>query len=161
MLYWLFLFFERFYLLIFREKGREREGKGEKHQCERETIGCLLYTLQPETTCNPVVCPDRESNEEPFVLRTTPQHLSYTSQAAVLCCCFHFYSYSREKHFHYHSIPRVMLGMRWVLFFLFKSAFIECWLPFSFINRGKLMRERWQNSFAWSRFAKNKKKNGR
>ena len=29
----LFLFFKRFYLFIFREKGREGEKEGEKHQC--------------------------------------------------------------------------------------------------------------------------------
>ena len=36
--------FRRFYLFTFREKGREREREGEKHQCGRETsIICLLH----------------------------------------------------------------------------------------------------------------------
>ena len=40
-------------LFICREKGREREGEGGKHQCESETsIGCLVHapcrdSLQP------------------------------------------------------------------------------------------------------------------
>ena len=29
-----FFFFKRFYLFIFRERGRKREREGEKHQCE-------------------------------------------------------------------------------------------------------------------------------
>ena len=37
------LFFSKFYLFIFRERGRKGEREGEKHPCERETfIGCLL-----------------------------------------------------------------------------------------------------------------------
>ena len=41
------LFFpQRFYLFIFRERGREGEREGEKHQCARETlIGCSLHAL--------------------------------------------------------------------------------------------------------------------
>ena len=36
--------FLRFYLFTFREKGREGEREGEKHQCGRETwTGCLLH----------------------------------------------------------------------------------------------------------------------
>ena len=42
-----FFFFLRFYVFIFREKGKEAEREGEKHQCERETMmGCLFYVLQ-------------------------------------------------------------------------------------------------------------------
>ena len=29
-------FFKRFYLFIFRERAREEEGEGGKHQCEKE-----------------------------------------------------------------------------------------------------------------------------
>ena len=45
-----FFFFLRFYLFIFRERGREGEKEGEKHQCVRETlIDCLSPALQPGT----------------------------------------------------------------------------------------------------------------
>ena len=43
-------FLKRFYLLIFRKRGREGERKGEKHWCEREiSIGHLSYAPQPWT----------------------------------------------------------------------------------------------------------------
>ena len=47
----LFIFIlKRFYLFIFRERGREGKREGEKHLCERETpTGCLLYAPWPGT----------------------------------------------------------------------------------------------------------------
>ena len=48
----LFGVLKRFYFFIFRERGRERERKGEKYRADRETlIGC-----QPQP-----MCPDQES----------------------------------------------------------------------------------------------------
>ena len=39
-----FSFFKRFYSVIFRERGREGEGDGEKHRCVEESlIGCLSH----------------------------------------------------------------------------------------------------------------------
>ena len=36
-----------FYVFIFRERGREGEREGKKHQCDRETlVGCLLHAPQ-------------------------------------------------------------------------------------------------------------------
>ena len=51
-------FFLRFYLFIFRERGRERERKGEKHHC-------VVASYMPPTgdlACNPGMCPDGELN---------------------------------------------------------------------------------------------------
>ena len=43
-------FLKRLYLFIFGERGREGDKKGEKHQCERETlIGCLSHVPPPGT----------------------------------------------------------------------------------------------------------------
>ena len=53
-----------FYLFIFRERGREEETEGEKHQRARETlIGCLL-PIPPtrDLAHNPGMCPDQELN---------------------------------------------------------------------------------------------------
>ena len=50
--------FLRFYLLIFRERGREGEREGEIHQC-------VVASGMPPTgdrACNPSMCPDWESN---------------------------------------------------------------------------------------------------
>ena len=53
----LFVFFKT--LFIFIERGREREGEGEKHRCVRDTfIGCPTGDLAH----NPGVCPDWDVN---------------------------------------------------------------------------------------------------
>ena len=47
------LFFKRFYLFIFREKGREGKREGEKHQC-------VVASYMPPTgdlAHNPGLCP--------------------------------------------------------------------------------------------------------
>ena len=55
-------------LFIFRERGREGERQGEKHQCMRERfIGCLSHS------CNPGMCPDRESHWQLFGLQPGTQ----------------------------------------------------------------------------------------
>ena len=55
-------FFLRFYLFIFRERGREGEREEEKYPCVRNTsLGCLLHS--PDLARNPGMCPDRESNQ--------------------------------------------------------------------------------------------------
>ena len=58
-------FFTRFYLFIFRERGKEREREEEKHQC-------VVSSHAPpagDLACNPGMCLDWESNEEPLVLQ--------------------------------------------------------------------------------------------
>ena len=60
--YLFFIFFLRFYLFIFRERGREGEREGEKHQC-------VVASQAPPTgdlTCNPGMCPDWELKRRPF-----------------------------------------------------------------------------------------------
>ena len=54
--------FLRFYLFSFRERGREGEREGEKHQC-------VVASPMPPTgdlARNPGMCPDWESNQRPF-----------------------------------------------------------------------------------------------
>ena len=51
-------FFKRFYLFIFREKGREGEREGEKHQC---VVGSPVSPTG-DLACNPGMCPDWELN---------------------------------------------------------------------------------------------------
>ena len=58
----LFYYFLRFYLFIFREKGRGGEREGEKHQC-------VIASHTPPTgdlAHNPGICPDWGSNQRPF-----------------------------------------------------------------------------------------------
>ena len=52
------VFFERFYLFIFREKGKEGEREGEKHKCV--VASHVPSTRDPAR--NPGLCPDWESN---------------------------------------------------------------------------------------------------
>ena len=61
--YFYILFFLRFYLFIFRGKGREGEREGEKHQCAGETsICCLLHTPNQDLAENPGMCHAGELN---------------------------------------------------------------------------------------------------
>ena len=53
-----FYFFKRFYLFIFRQRGREGEREGEKYQCV--VVSHMLLT--GDLTCNPGMCPDWELN---------------------------------------------------------------------------------------------------
>ena len=71
-----FLLFLRFYLFIFRQRGREGEREGKKYQC-------VVVSRAPhieDLACNPGMCPDWESNWQPFGLQPTLNPLSYTSQ---------------------------------------------------------------------------------
>ena len=57
-----FFYFLRFYLFIFRERGREAEREEEKHQC-------VVASCAPPTgdvPCNPGMCPDWDSKQGPF-----------------------------------------------------------------------------------------------
>ena len=65
----LFFFFKRFYLFSFRERGREGEREGEKHQC-------VVASCTPPTgdlVGNPGTCPDWESNRRPFGSQASTQ----------------------------------------------------------------------------------------
>ena len=60
--------FLRFYLLIFRQRGREGEREGEKHHC----VVASHVPLTGDLAHNPGMCPDRESNRQPFGSQATP-----------------------------------------------------------------------------------------
>ena len=55
-------FLKRFYLFVFRERGREGERKGEKHQC----VVASCVTLTGDLAHHPGICPYWESNQQPF-----------------------------------------------------------------------------------------------
>ena len=68
---WVFFFnfLKRFYLFLLRERGREGEREGEKHQC-------VVASHVPPTgdvACNPGMCTDWESNWQPFDLQAGTQ----------------------------------------------------------------------------------------
>ena len=65
----LFFFLDFIYLFIFRERGREGEREREKHQC-------VVASRAPPTgdlACNPGMCPDWESQKQPFGSQTSTQ----------------------------------------------------------------------------------------
>ena len=81
----IFLSLLRFYLFIFREKGRERHREEEKYQFVRETsIGCLSQAPTRDMAHNPGMCPDWESNRQLLGLQDggppTEPHWSGTSK---------------------------------------------------------------------------------
>ena len=67
--FFLLLFFLDFIYLFFRQRGREREREGEKHQC-------VVASGAPPTgdlACNPGMCSDWESNLRPFASQAGAQ----------------------------------------------------------------------------------------
>ena len=79
-------FFKKyFYLLIFRERGREEEREGEKCQC-------VVASRAPPTgdlACNPSMRPDWESNQQPFGSQAGTQWGSTEPhQPGLLCDLF-------------------------------------------------------------------------
>ena len=69
-------FVKRFYLFIFRKRGREGEREGEKHQC----VVASRTSPTGDLARNPGLGPDWESNWRPFGLQagtrsTEPQQL--------------------------------------------------------------------------------------
>ena len=70
-------FFFFFNLFIFREGGREGEREGEKQQC---VVACLAPPTG-DLAYKPGMCPDWESNPQPFDLQPALNPLSHTSQS--------------------------------------------------------------------------------
>ena len=58
----LFAFYKRFYLFIFRERRREGEREGKKHQC----VVAFQVPHTGDLAHNPGMCPDWGSNQWPF-----------------------------------------------------------------------------------------------
>ena len=56
-------------LFVFRETGREGEKEGKKHQCAVS----FHMLLTGDLACNPSMCPDWESNQQPFGLQAGTQ----------------------------------------------------------------------------------------
>ena len=76
-----FPFFLRFYLFIFRERGRETERKEEKHPC-------VIASLAPPTgdlVCKPGMCPDWELNRQPFASQSSAQSTEPNQPGWILC----------------------------------------------------------------------------
>ena len=63
------MFFKDFYLFIFRERGREGEREGLKHQC------VVASPMAPtgDLACNPGMCPNLELNLRPFASQAHAQ----------------------------------------------------------------------------------------
>ena len=69
-------FLKRFYLFTFRQKGREGEREGEKHQC----VVASYVAPTGDLASNPGKCPDWELNWRPFGSQPPLNPLSHTSQ---------------------------------------------------------------------------------
>ena len=89
----LFLFYTIFFLkilFIFRERRREGEREGEKYQCVVDSHVAPTWDL----AYNPGMCPDWESNWQPFGLQPMLNPLSHTSQGHVLYYLFSWFTQS-------------------------------------------------------------------
>ena len=65
--YYFFLFLK--ILFIFRARGREGEREGEEHQC----VAASHTPPTGDLACNPGMCPDWESNQQPYGLQAGTQ----------------------------------------------------------------------------------------
>ena len=85
----LFSFFKDFiYLFIFRERGREGEREGGKHQY----VDASHTPLTGNLASNPGMCPDWEANQRPFegsqarAQSTEPHHPGKIHIIVLLSC---------------------------------------------------------------------------
>ena len=93
-----FSFFKRIYLFIFRERGKQGESEGEKHQC------VVAFHMPPtrDLACNPGMCPDWELNRQPFGLQAHTQSTELPSQGSDIFIIFYFKTY--------HSLINLLFG---------------------------------------------------
>ena len=63
------LFFFKILFIYFRQRGREGEREGEKHQC----VVASSTPPSGDLVSNPGLCPDWESNQQPFGSQTGAQ----------------------------------------------------------------------------------------
>ena len=123
-LWWHWLSFDLLFFLIhlfFRKRGRERERKGEKHQC-------VVASHSPPTgdlACNPGTCPENQTgNALPPSWRSihwvTPARVlpfknSHSNRwHLIVMCDLHFPDQLCQTPFHYTCRPSI-----WLSFFLF------------------------------------------
>ena len=67
---------------MFRERAQEGEKEGEKQAVRgKEQLGASCTRPGSEWTCHPYLCPDWESNWQPFTLQMTPDRLSLIRQS--------------------------------------------------------------------------------
>ena len=71
------IFFLRFYFILERREGREKEG--EKHQC---VVASYAAAPTGDVAHNPGMCLDWEWNQQPFAPQSSPalNQLSHASQ---------------------------------------------------------------------------------
>ena len=87
--YW---FLKRFYLFIFRQRGREGEREGEKHQCAAPLM-CPLLGAWPAIQTRALV---GNRTGDPLVHRPVLNPLSHTSQGQIwLFYCLHCFAFSK------------------------------------------------------------------
>ena len=68
--------FKKDFIYLFLERGEGREKEREKYQC----VVASHVAPTGDLACNPGMCPDWESNWQPFGLQPTLNPLSYASQ---------------------------------------------------------------------------------
>ena len=86
-------FFLRFYVFIFRERGREGEREREKHKC---VVASHAFPTG-DLACNPGMCPDRESNRQPFGSQARAQSTEL-GQPGLNLFFFNFRNFVSYKH---------------------------------------------------------------
>ena len=72
-------FLKRFYLFIFRERRKEKDREGEKHQC----VFASSIFLTGDVACNPGLYPDWESYQQLFGSQVSTQSTEPQQQGCI------------------------------------------------------------------------------
>ena len=90
-------------LFIFKEKGREGEREGKKHQC----VVAAHVAPTGDLACNPGMCPDWELSPEPFGLQAGTQCTEPTQPGPASL----FYYGTRTHKMYY---PNHFVSLEWL-----------------------------------------------
>ena len=90
--------FKDFIYLFFRERGREKEREGEKHQC----VAASHTPPAGDLAHNPGICPGWESNWQPFSLQACAQSTELHQLGHWLYLMFGYRPFTNKFYDHQH-----------------------------------------------------------
>ena len=88
---YMYIYIFKDFICLLWERGREGEREWEKQQHSRDTSsGCLSHALNWGLDLNPGMCPDQESNQQPFGSQGSTQSTEPHQPGHMRVCIFIF-----------------------------------------------------------------------